>query len=1143
MNQNSVSFAVFGAVRGWFLISGLVVIQMAQVALGQVVYERLKSFGFMTQSGGRPVAKLLEGSDGVLYGTTAGGGNSGVGTVFKVNKNGTGYTVLWSFSNFDDGAGPVAGLVQGIDGALYGTTASGGSSSVGTVFKLNTDGTGYTVLKSFAGGPGDGANPEARLVQGSDGMLYGTTASGGSSSAGTVFKLNTDGTGYTVLKSFAGGPGDGNIPRAELVQGSDGALYGTTFAGGPRIYWGTVFKLNTDGTGYTILHNFGNLDFDDGRPLGGLIQGTDGALYGTTQQGGTSGLGTVFKINTDGTGYTTLRSFSNSGGDGVLPDAGLVQGSDGALYGTTDQGGSNHRGTVFKLNPDGTGYAVLRSFSDSPAAGLVQGSDGALYGTTPVGGSSDSGTVFKLNTDGTGYTVLRSFSVSGGDGLDAFGAVQGSDGALYGVTLGGGTSGGGTVFKVNTDGTGYALLQTFLGGQNGARPNPVVQGNDGALYGTTEIGGSSGSGTVFKINTDGSGFTVLLAFSSIPGDIAAYPVGRLVQGTDGTLYGTTQQGGNNGSGTVFKISPDGQNYQVLYSFAYAAWPAAGLTIGPDGALYGTTWLGGDWSYGSVFKLSPDGQNFQTLYSFNGNNEGYPQATVVFGANGLLYGATGSDDGTEMDPSGNSLSFVGYGTVFSLSPDGQSYQVLHNFGGSDGAYPRAGLAIGADGLLYGTTFRGGSSSRGTVFNISPNGQTFNSLHSFSGTDGANPAASLAVGKNGSLYGTTSKGGDMGLGTVFSIEVLNTITGANVTVNPVDPETGGTPISLTFPNITQPGTTTITSSSTGAPPPSGFNLGQTPIYYDISTSAQFSGPVNVCISYPAGAFSNPNNARLFHYQNGAWVDVTTSVDTANNLICGTVTSFSPFAIFEPNQPPVITGLSGPTAPLGLATAAVMSVNFTDANAGDNETVQFTWGDGTSESIATGVSAGSLSRSHAYADAGVYSVTIQVSDGWGGTTSTTFNYVVVYDPTAGFVTGGGWIMSPPGAFPADASLTGKATFGFVSKYQKGANVPTGETQFQFALAGFNFQSTAYQWLVVAGAKAQYKGTGTVSGTSGYTFLLTGTDGQVNGGGGVDRFRIHIWNTATGATVYDNVAGAPDDLNNAKPGAISGGSIVIHQ
>ena len=154
-----------------------------------------------------------------------------------------------------------------------------------------------------------------------------------------------------------------------------------------------------------------------------------------------------------------------------------------------------------------------------------------------------------------------------------------------------------------------------------------------------------------------------------------------------------------------------------------------------------------------------------------------------------------------------------------------------------------------------------------------------------------------------------------------------------------------------------------------------------------------------------------------------------------------------------------------------------------------------------------------------------------------------MVVYDPTAGFVTGGGWVNSPAGAYVADAMLTGKASFGFVSKYQKGTTIPTGETEFQFHAAGFRFQSTIYEWLVVSGPLAQYKGSGTINGTGGYGFLLTATDGQVSGGGGVDKFRIKIWNKASGAVVYDNAMGVSDDINSANPQVIGGGSIVVHK
>jgi hypothetical protein len=169
--------------------------------------------------------------------------------------------------------------------------------------------------------------------------------------------------------------------------------------------------------------------------------------------------------------------------------------------------------------------------------------------------------------------------------------------------------------------------------------------------------------------------------------------------------------------------------------------------------------------------------------------------------------------------------------------------------------------------------------------------------------------------------------------------------------------------------------------------------------------------------------------------------------------------------------------------------------------------------------------------------------VTDDDGGAGQSIFQYAVVYDPTGGFVTGGGWIDSPAGAYGPDPTLSGRGNFGFVSKYERGANVPTGNTEFQFKAGNFNFHSTVYEWLVIAGAKAQYKGSGKVNGAGDYGFMLTAIDGQINGGGGVDKFRIKIWDKSSGVVIYDNKRGASDDIDTADPQALGGGSIVIHK
>jgi PKD repeat protein len=226
---------------------------------------------------------------------------------------------------------------------------------------------------------------------------------------------------------------------------------------------------------------------------------------------------------------------------------------------------------------------------------------------------------------------------------------------------------------------------------------------------------------------------------------------------------------------------------------------------------------------------------------------------------------------------------------------------------------------------------------------------------------------------------------------------------------------------------------------------------------------------------------------------------------------------------------------------------TVNFTGTftdNAGDTHTGNWTF-DAINKPATIVEASGTANTSYMFNTAGVYAVTLTITDDCGNaTTATTVSgltaMIVVYDPSGGFVTGGGWINSPAGAYVPNPSLIGKANFGFVSKYKRGATIPEGETEFQFQMAGLNFHSTSYEWLVISGAKAQYKGAGTINGVSGYTFLLTATDGQVNGGGGVDKFRIKIWNS--GGIVYDNAPG-PDDIDTSNQLAIGGGSIVIHK
>ena len=752
-----------------FLSVNFVWLALSGSLMAQTNFVRLKSFGFPGQSGSSPSARFIEDTNGVLYSTTFSGGTSNLGTVFKVNRDGSGYAVLHNFiRGGGDGRNPQSGLTRASDGMLYGTTPVGGTNDVGMVFKLNPDGSGYSVIWNFTALIGDGKNPQGELVEGSDAALYGVTQNGGSNNFGTVYKLKKDGSGYTVLRTFGISGGDGRFPLGGLVKASGTTLCGTTL-GTQAGVGSTVYRLDEDGSNYGVLHSFTGNAGEGKNPQCTLTFGTDGAMYGTTKAGGTNA-GTVFKINTDGSGYAVLHQFSLTE-DGKSPLAGLVEGADGAMYGTTFQGGTNgnNLGTVFRVNRDASGYAVLHSFTgiggdgSLPEAALLMASDGTFYGTTSSGEVKNFGTIFKLAGDGGGYEVVRQFSNSGGDGSGPQGGLTVADnGTLFGTTRNGGSNSLGAVYRLMPDGSGYSVLHSFSGLDGKAPWAGLLFGSNTMLYGTTHDGGRNNLGTVFRMNQNGSGYVVLYNFTGATGD-AGSPAAGLIEGGDGSLYGTTWAGGSAGNGTVFKLNKDGSNYVVLYSFLGSGGdgsaPWARVVEGGDGALYGTTYYGGNLNLGTVFKLNKDGSGYKVLHNFSaGRVDGaYPAAELITGSDGALYGTT-SSGGTDSG-----------GTVYKISEDGSGYLVLRSFvdNGADGYGFQSGLLNGNDGALYGTTYGGGSGGGGTVFRLNMDGSGLAVLHYLSVVDGRSTSSSLVRGSDGALYATAFSGGDMNMGAAFKL----------------------------------------------------------------------------------------------------------------------------------------------------------------------------------------------------------------------------------------------------------------------------------------------------------------------------------------------------------------------------------------
>jgi uncharacterized repeat protein (TIGR03803 family) len=536
------------------------------------------------------------------------------------------------------------------------------------------------------------------------------------------------------------------------------------------------------GLSFVNLHSF-DLSFNGAEPYGSLVQGANGFFYGTTDQGGNGNAGVVFEVASNGA-MSVLYAFTN-GVDGAYPEAGLAPGNDGNYYGTTFEGGTNGSGAVFKISPVG-GFQALYSFTaldgngdnidgSYPVASLISANDGNLYGTTSGGGVNGSGTLFKISTNGS-FSLVYAFSAldtngNNGEGSSPQGSlVQGADNNFYGTTAFGGSHGEGAVFQYNVSQSTMSPLHSFTGGSDGAEPSAaLVQGTSGHFYGTTSGGGSDSYGALFEIASSGA-FTHLYSFTN--GADGGDPVAPLVLGNDGNFYGTST-GPQNGFGTVFKMTTNGAVH-ALYAFTDGTdggYPLAALVLATDGSFYGTTIGGGANSLGTVFRITSLGA-FSSVMSFLGGNDGRdPQAPLVQDTNGNFYGTT-FGGGTNL-----------FGALFMITSNGV-FTPLYSFtNGQDGANPAGGLALGADGNLYGAASTGGANHVGVLFSLTTHG-ALTVLHALTNLVEGNHPWGVVQGTNGIFYGTTYGGGSNSVGAVFQMAPSGAVTPLYSFTNGVD-----------------------------------------------------------------------------------------------------------------------------------------------------------------------------------------------------------------------------------------------------------------------------------------------------------------------------------------------------------------------
>lgn len=680
-----------------------------------------------------PANGLVQAGNGKLYGMTQAGGTSDSGAVYSFDPATNTKVDLANFNSTTGGI-PVGSMVLASNGKLYGMTYSGGSYGTGTIFTFNP--ATNKILKLFDFNGTNGANPQGNLIQATNKKLYGMTTFGGSNNFGTIFSFDL--ITNTAIKLFDFDSTNGAYPYGSLVQASNGKLYGTTFAGG--IYgdlysggYGTVFSFDAVTNTHVKLFDFNQTN--GANPASSLVQASNGKLYGTTAQGGSSanvnnpGYGTIFSFSTDSNILVKLSDFNHIEGDGqgVVPFGGLVQANNGKLYGMTRAGGVKDYGTIFSFDPSTNIQAGLLSFNIANGAGptgtFVKATNGKLYGTAS-GGTDQRGILFSFDPTTNAQVDLNDFKSTNGFG-PAGGLVQAGNGKYYGVTAFGGTAIWGTIFSFDQATNTQANLYNF-NGANGSTPlSGLVSASNGKLYGMTYQGGANDIGTIFSFNPTTNTQAKLFDFNYASS--GGYPHGSLVQAGNGKLYGMTQGGGSGGYGTIFSFDPTANTFTKLFDFngTNGGIPYGSLVQAANGKLYGMTYQGGANDFGTLFSFDPTTNVQVKLVDFNAVNGAYPVANLIQASNGKLYGMTyggGSSD---------------YGVIFSFDPAANTFIKLFDFDNTRGAYPFGSLDQASDGKLYGMTYGGGSNNKGVVFSYDITSALFAKLQDFNGTNGAIP----------------------------------------------------------------------------------------------------------------------------------------------------------------------------------------------------------------------------------------------------------------------------------------------------------------------------------------------------------------------------------------------------------------------
>jgi uncharacterized repeat protein (TIGR03803 family) len=594
--------------------------------------------------------------------------------------------------------------------------------------------------------------------------FQGMTTEGGPTGNGVIFKLNSNGSGYAVVHSLeAEDGGGGAIGSQGMVFASDGLFYGTTVRGGANDK-GILFTFDPLGKIYRKKFDF--TSSTGANPFGALIQATNGKIYGTTQWEGPNDYGTLFEY--DIAASTLEVKFAWEAGSGQANASfGLTEGDDGILYGTRSTWGSSRKGLVFSYDPVTENYEEQYHFTDenigrTPNGMLTKLNDGTFLGVTESGGTNGNGTVYHF--DPVTKTVIKKAEVGGTGENGAYPVgflTKHGNGKFYGVTQSGGTAVNdaaiGTIFEYDHSTGNFAMKFSFTS-PNGIHPSgKLIAAPDGKLYGKTNEGGThaDNGGTFFSYEPVAETFEKLNDFG---GEFGSKPYGSLELLPDGKILGSTSEGGDGNGGVLFEYDPEPGEMTNVRDMNYApdgGTPLGSFTEGSSRKLLATLSNGGEHGKGVIFEMNSSNGTFTRIADFDGTNGSEPVGQMVIGENGKYYGLTRNGGANSS------------GVIYRFNHTTKQIAAVYHLDNTSGERPEGSLTIGPDSILYAMTNQGGANALGTIFKFNVETNQFTKIHDFTEASGSRPSGSLTY-FNGMLYGLTFNGGANSAGVIFKID---------------------------------------------------------------------------------------------------------------------------------------------------------------------------------------------------------------------------------------------------------------------------------------------------------------------------------------------------------------------------------------